>query len=234
MEDVDCYVCRPQFLKPPIKLPKAHKIGTDPQSWPYEYEDVDHWWALEAIRYGNASILARYLREVDEVDPRVCRSLAEILEPTSNQFWRLDVRHRFRGTPTKQAKDLKDTLVPTDVPHLSLVEMLDPDSRHPLRLDFKQRKRGRAPLGPARIDWLPLAPRPPEKDAAMRIARNAKRVRGAKDGGRKVLVKQLCYGTSRATLYRRWKMLTESGIAPASRQRRNPETTRSGTKSANC
>ena len=85
----------------PIKPQKARKIAVDPYYWPLEYEDIDHWWALEAIRYGNGSILARYLREVDEIDPRVQRDLAEVFNQTSDHFWRLDFRYRFRGTPTK-------------------------------------------------------------------------------------------------------------------------------------
>jgi hypothetical protein len=62
----------------PIKPQKARKIAVDPYYWPLEYEDIDHWWALEAIRHGNGSILGRYLREVDEIDPRVRRELAKI------------------------------------------------------------------------------------------------------------------------------------------------------------
>jgi hypothetical protein len=85
----------------PIKRQKVRKIAPIPECWPYEYEDIDHWWALEAIRYGNGSILARYLREVDEIDPRVQRDLAEVFNQTSDHFWRLDFRYRFRGTPTK-------------------------------------------------------------------------------------------------------------------------------------
>ena len=86
------------------KPQKPRKIAAGPQWWPYEYEDIDHSWALEAIFHGNGSILARYLREVDEIDPRVRRELAEILNPTSNHTWRLHARQRFRGKPTKQAK----------------------------------------------------------------------------------------------------------------------------------
>jgi hypothetical protein len=77
----------------PIKPQKARKIAVGPHCWPSEYEDIDQWWA---IRHGNSSILARYLREVDEIDPRVRRELAKTLSPTSNHTWRLHARYRFR------------------------------------------------------------------------------------------------------------------------------------------
>jgi hypothetical protein len=173
MEDVDCFCIESKFetdvnlcgsngvvaaKSTPIRPPKEHKITTDPRWWPYEYEDVDHWWALVEIQYGNGSILARYLRELDEIDPRVRRGLTEILKPTSNLFWRLHARYRFRGTPTKQAKVWKPSFIaaamglakllsgthPIDARcRRTLAEMLDPESGHPLRLDFKQRNSGR-------------------------------------------------------------------------------------------
>jgi hypothetical protein len=89
--------------------------------------------------------------------------------------------------------------------------MLDPKSRHPLRLDFKQRNSGRPPLKPARIDWLPLVPPPVEMDRATLIARRAKRVRAATNGGHKIPLKQLHDGTSRATFFRRLKVLSDTG-----------------------
>jgi hypothetical protein len=94
----------------PTKPQKLRKIAASPLQWPFEYEDIDHMWARDAIFHGNAAILSRYLREADEIDPRVRRELAEMLNPTSNHAWRLDARYRFRGTPTKQAKRWKTTL----------------------------------------------------------------------------------------------------------------------------
>src|SRR6476659_794439 len=92
----------------PTKPQKPRKIAPEPEVWPaYVHDDINHLWAREAIRYGNAAILARYLRKADEIDPRVRRELAEMLNPTSNHFWRLDARYRFRGKPTKQAKRWK-------------------------------------------------------------------------------------------------------------------------------
>ena len=91
----------------PTKPQKPPKNAVGPHCWPSEYEDIDQWWALEAIRHGNSSILARYLQEVDEIDPRVRRELAKTLNPTSNHTRRLHARYRFRGTPTKQAKRWK-------------------------------------------------------------------------------------------------------------------------------
>ena len=54
----------------PPKPKKPRKIALKPEWWPpCPYDDVDHMWALEAIRYGNAAILTRYLREADEIAP---------------------------------------------------------------------------------------------------------------------------------------------------------------------
>src|SRR5262245_21673387 len=139
----------------PTKPQKPRKVAAAPQRWPSEYEDIDHMWARDAIFHGNAAILARYLREADEIDPRVRRELAEMLNPTSNHTWRLDPRYRFRGTPTKQAKSWKTTVIEVLLPlakllsgtnpidtrcYRTLAEMLDPESDHELRLEFKQRK----------------------------------------------------------------------------------------------
>lgn len=205
----------------PTKPQKPRKIAAGPQWWPYEYEDIHHWWALDAILHGNGAILARYLREVDEIDPRVRRGLAEMLNPTSNHTWRLHARYRFRGTPTKQAKDWKPTFIAAIVPlakllsgvnpidtkcHRTLAEMLDPESHHPLRLDFKQRNSGRPPLEPQRKYRLGLVPNPIEIDPATLLVRcAAERVRDAKKSGSKVPLKQLHDGTSRATFFRRWR-----------------------------
>ena len=93
----------------PTNPQKPRKLAASPLQWPAEYEDVEYWDALEAIDHGNGAILARYLREADEIDPRVRRDLAEILDPNSNHYWRLEVSYRFRGPPEKQAKDWKTT-----------------------------------------------------------------------------------------------------------------------------
>ena len=218
----------------PTKPQKPRKIATDPQRWPYEYEDIDQWWALEAIRHGNSSILARYLQEVDEIDPRVRRELAKTLNPTSNHTRRLHARYRFRGTPTKRAKDWKSTFIATILPlakllsgvnaidakcHRTLAEMLDPESRHPLRLDFKKRNSGRPFLGPSQNDYLPLVPAPIENDAATRLVRAAERVR-AKD---KVPLKQLHDGTSRATFFRRRQRLLRPNKTAVRLKARSPK-----------
>ena len=160
---------------------------------------------------------------------RVRRELAEILSPTSNHFWRLDAQYRFRGKPTKLAKRWKPLFIDVIVnlakllsgvdpldPRCprTLAEMLDPESHHQLRLDFKQRKSGRPPLDPPqKYRLLFRVSAPIENDAVTRIVRRAaERVRGAKDQGRKIPVKQLHDGTSRATFHRRKKALSKRGI----------------------
>jgi hypothetical protein len=206
----------------PTKPRKPRKIAPKPESWPYPHDDIHPMWALEAIRYGNAVTLAQYLWQADEIDPRVRRELAEMLNPTSNHFWRLDARYRFQGKPTKLAKRWKllfseiivnltkllsgvDPLDPRCPRTLS--DMLDPVSDHELQLDFKQRKRGRPPLSP---DWSPLVSAPIENDAVTRIVRSAaKRVRDAKDQGSKIPLKQLHDGTSRSSFIRRKDALSQ-------------------------
>ena len=192
-------------------------------------------WALEAIHHGNSSILARYLQEADEIDPRVRRELAEMLNPTSNHTWRLHARYRFRGKPTKQAKRWKPAFIgaivnltkllsgvnPIDTRcHRTLAEMLDPESRHPLRLDFKQRKSGRPSLEPQRKYRLGLVPTPIETDPATLLVRAAERVRGAKD---KVPLKQLHDGTSRATFFRRRQRLLRPNKTAVRLKARSPK-----------
>jgi len=213
----------------PIKPPKARKVAPDPWCWPPEYEDIDEWWALEAIRYGNGAILARYLNQVNEIDPRVRRGLAELLRPNSTDRLRLVARHRFPGRPTTRAKEWERTFIAAIVPFAKLLagtdpidaqlrrplaEMLDPESHHPLRLDFQQRNRGRPPLRPGQINWFPLVDPPIENDAAMLIARRAKERRhAAKASGERIPpLKQLHDDTSRATFFRRLKVLSESGM----------------------
>jgi hypothetical protein len=173
----------------PTKRQKPRKTVSKPDCWPpYAPDDIGRWWALEAIRYGNAEILARYLWQADEIDPRVRRELAEMLDPTSNHTWRLDARYRFRGKPTKLAKRWKplfnETIVnltkllsgvdPLDpsCPR-TLANMLDPDSHHALRLDLLQRKSGRPPLQPPRKYWGGRVPDPIDIDAATLLVRAA-------------------------------------------------------------
>jgi hypothetical protein len=204
----------------PSSHQKAHKAVVGPQSnvGPYAYENIDEFWALEAIRHGNGSILARYLREVDEIDPRVLRALSEILSPTSNHVWRLHAEYRYRGKPRKRAAKLKPVVVAALAPlatHISrtmtdatirrsLANMLDPESHHPLHLEFRQRKRGRPPLASPRPDWWSLVPI--EIDSASRLVRNE-----VASGDKLLSIEtKLRDRMSRATFYRRVKALGSS------------------------
>jgi hypothetical protein len=210
----------------PTKPKKARKVAAAPQRWPCEYEDIDHLWARDAIIHGNAAILARYLREVDEIDPRVRRKLAKVLNPTSNdEFWRLHARYSFRGTPTKQATVWKNTFDSVLVPlakllsgtkpidarcHRTLAKMLDSEPHHPLRLYFKQRKSGRPPLEFPLNDRPVHVPAPIEDDPAMLLARRAERIRRASKTGTKVPLKQLHEGSTLSTLNRRLQRLRKA------------------------
>jgi hypothetical protein len=201
----------------PTKPQNPRKIAPKPESWPaYAHDDIDYSWAREAIRYGNAEILARYLWQADEIDPRVRRELAEMLDSNSNHTWRLDVRYRFRGKPTKLAKHWKsvfneaivnltkllsgvDPLDPRSTRGLS--DMLDPDSDHELQLDFTQRKRGRPPLALPQKYYPGLVSPPIETDPTLLLARRAVRIRGAKGSGPKVLHKQIHDENNRSSYF---------------------------------
>jgi hypothetical protein len=210
----------------PTKPQKPRKTAPKPECWPrYEHDDIDPSWAREAIRHGNAAILARYLRQADEIDPGVRRGIAEMLDPTSNHTWRLHARQRFAGKPTKQAKRWKSVFNEAIVNLVKLLsgvepldprcprtlaDMLDPKSHHELQLEFKQGKRGRPPLAPPRMYFAGLVPPPIETDPAMLLARHAERIRGAKGSRPKLLHKQVHDEHNRSTYYRRQKLLRES------------------------
>jgi hypothetical protein len=211
----------------PTNPQKPRKLAASPLQWPAEYEDIDHWDALEAISHANGAILARYLRESGEIDPRVRRELAEVLNPTSNHTWRLHAKRRFRGKPTDQAKHRKAAFIEAIVPltrllseeepidaicYRMLAKMLDPAS---LRLDFKQRKRGRPPLEPQGKYRVGLVPTPIQTDpTTLLVGLAAERFRDAKKTGSKVPLKHLYDGTSRATFHRRWAGLRKPNKRP--------------------
>ena len=224
----------------PTKRQKPRKTAPKPECWPayYPHDDIGYLWAQEAIRYGNAEILALHLWQADEIDPRVRRELAEMLDPTSNHTWRLDVRYRFRGKPTKLAKRWKPlfneaivnfTKLLSGVDPLdprcprALSDMLDPNSDHELQLDFKQRKRGRPPLAPPRKYWGGLVPPPIETDPTLLLARRAVRMRGAKDSGPKVLHKQMHDESNRSSYFRHLQLLSKPSKTADRSKARSPK-----------
>jgi hypothetical protein len=208
----------------PRKPTKPRK--TTPQRWPayYAFDDIGYVWVRDAIRYGNAELLALYLWHADQIDSRVRRELAEMLNPTSKHFWRLDARYRSPGKPTKQAIRSKlvfnenivnltkllsgvDPLDPGCPRTLS--DMLDPSSDHELRLDFTQRRRGRPPPAPPRKHWGGFVRPPIEEDRAFILARSAARSRGAKARGPKLLHKQLYDKHNRSTYFRLLRLFSK-------------------------
>jgi hypothetical protein len=125
--------------------------------WPFEYEPVDQLWAREAIDKGYGPPLARYLREADDIDPRIIRALVEMLRPASSHLWRLHRQYRSRGKPKKGvakyerittaslARRISKTMTIDAKTRRELADMLDPNSHHPLYLEFRHRKRGKPP-----------------------------------------------------------------------------------------
>ena len=174
----------------PTKRQKPRKTAPKPACWPaYAHDDVGYLWAREAIRYGNAEILARYLWQADEIDPRVRRELAEMLNPTSNHTWRLQARQRFPGKPTKQAKRWKLLFNETIVNLAKLLSgwiHLTPDALEHFQTcsirirvmncsstSSSENLAGRL-LAPPRQYWAGLVVPPPiETDPTMLLARDA-------------------------------------------------------------
>ena len=82
MEDSSCR--RSAFRQSPKNLVKPSLSLTAGRY--YAHDDIGYLWAREAIRYGNAAILAQYLWQADEVDPRVRRELAELVSDLKPLF----------------------------------------------------------------------------------------------------------------------------------------------------
>jgi hypothetical protein len=179
--------------------------------WPYEFEPVDQLWAREAIEKGYGPPLARYLREADDIDPRIIRDLVEMLSPTSSHLWRLRRQYRYRGKPKKGvakyerittaslARRISKTMTIDAKTRRELADMLDPNSHHPLYLEFRHRKRGK----PLRSSWVSAMP-----------MKEVFAHRRAEKSGHKLLSVEVEFqdqlGISRATFYRHRKKLSFS------------------------
>jgi hypothetical protein len=98
----------------PVLLPKPA-----PSDWPQPWEPVDLHWAKLALKFGNTAILARYVREVKEVDPFVLRSVSQLL--AAEQGPRLELHRRTRGKPGPRPS--LGCLCPAE-----LADLLDPPS----------------------------------------------------------------------------------------------------------
>ena len=99
--------------------------------WPQQWEEVDLFWARCALRWGNAHVLARHLREAEEVDPSLLKSIARMLGPNTagQQSLRLQFRHRGRGRPAE-----KRPRVPSCPAELA--DLLDPPPDRRWQLEF--------------------------------------------------------------------------------------------------
>lgn len=90
-----------------------------PGDWPQPWEPVDLHWAKFALKFGNTAVLARYLREAEEADPFILRSVRQLL--AAKQGPRLELRRRTRGRPGPRPS--LGCLAPAE-----LADLLDPPS----------------------------------------------------------------------------------------------------------
>ena len=107
-----------------------------PSDWPQPWEPVDLHWAKLAQKFGNAPVLARYLRETEEVDPSLREPIARMLGPNTvgQQSLRLQFRYRRgRGRPAE-----KRPRVPSCPAELA--DLLDPPPDRRWQLEFVGRK----------------------------------------------------------------------------------------------
>ena len=88
-----------------------------------------------ALKCGNAPVLARYLRETEEVDPSLRESIARMFDPNMarQQSPRLEFRYRGRGRPAE-----KRPRVPSCPAELA--DLLDPPPDRRWQLEFVGRK----------------------------------------------------------------------------------------------
>ena len=118
-----------------MEIKKRHPIP-EPLCWPQPGEEVDHFWANLAVEYGNAPVLARYLRETEEVDPSVLQSIKRKFDPSTanEERQRLVYSYGRRGRPRGGPPPLPSC--PAD-----LADLLDPPpGSQNRRLKFVGRK----------------------------------------------------------------------------------------------
>ena len=103
-----------------------------PSDWPQPWEPVDLDWAKLALKFGNAPVLARYLREAEEVDPSLLKSIARMLgaRTAGQQGPRLQFGYLLgRRRPTE-----KRPRVPSSPAELA--DLLDPPPDRKWQLEF--------------------------------------------------------------------------------------------------
>jgi hypothetical protein len=135
-------------------------------SLPFPWEDVDESWAKDAIVQGDGYILARYLRESNDINPRIIRALIEMLSPTSNHRWKLHLRKRSGRkkslakskpiTIASLARRISKTITTMKIDAKlcrELADMIDPSSDHAFYLKFQQR--GKPPGSPYWASGVP-------------------------------------------------------------------------------
>jgi hypothetical protein len=119
---------KPKRAPYPIPEPTAN-------DWPEYWEPVDHHCARDAVAFGNAAILVRYLRETERVDRSVLNLIERMLDPDSTDLpRRLVFRRRRRGRSAEKRPTLP--LCAQD-----LADLLDPQAHSQAwKLEFKKHK----------------------------------------------------------------------------------------------
>ena len=93
----------------PRRASRSHPVVV---KWPRTNESVGDFYALMAVAFGNAPILARYLREAKTIHPDIIEMIAFMLDPTGSpatadaegirmsdwcKTWKLEFRRVGRG-----------------------------------------------------------------------------------------------------------------------------------------
>jgi hypothetical protein len=156
-----------------------------PYQWPVHGEPVDglrvgSFWARQALQHANPEILARYLREADEVDPAVLAAIAGMLD-RPRCGWML-------------ASDWTDATAIAQLSPAHIAELLDPREGSP-RMQFKRPRAGNPQYDPLRSR---------EQQIGFEIWAERKRQGGKLYLAVKAVMKRR--HISRATAYRAWKM----------------------------
>jgi hypothetical protein len=115
-----------EILEPGGKNKSRHRrLVPPPQAsdWPFPWEPVDLFWAKRALKFGNAAVLARYLRET-KADQSLLSSLERMLNPAAaaNETLRLKLCYRRRGRPVGKPPD------PRTLNLAELADLLDPST----------------------------------------------------------------------------------------------------------
>ena len=180
------------------KAPNPRKTAPKPACWPAYAHDYVGYCGPRVIRYGNAEILARYLWQAVEIDPRNPSRTSRNAQSDLKPHWRLQARQRFPGKPTRTGEALETSFQRNHCAFLQSYSLgwihLTPDAVKHFQIcsirirvmncsstSSSENLAGRL-IAPPRQYWAGLVAPPIETDPTMLLARDATRIRGARTG----------------------------------------------------